>query len=75
MTPKNLKTLITLITPEVAVLPDHVFLRLGMTNPPYILEHLEVEPCYGYKVIWVIRGIITTRIVRVSKVIRVIMVY
>jgi len=24
----------------VEILPDHVMLRLGMTNPPYILEHL-----------------------------------
>ena len=24
----------------VAVLPEHAMLRLGMTNPPYILEHL-----------------------------------
>jgi threonylcarbamoyladenosine tRNA methylthiotransferase CDKAL1 len=24
----------------VAVMPDHCMLRLGMTNPPYILEHL-----------------------------------
>jgi len=25
----------------IAVMPDHVMLRLGMTNPPYILEHLQ----------------------------------
>jgi threonylcarbamoyladenosine tRNA methylthiotransferase CDKAL1 len=25
----------------IEVLPEHVMLRLGMTNPPYILEHLE----------------------------------
>ena len=25
----------------VDVLPEHVMLRLGMTNPPYILEHLD----------------------------------
>lgn len=26
----------------VAVVPDGCMLRVGMTNPPYILEHLEV---------------------------------
>ena len=25
----------------VKILPDHAMLRLGMTNPPYILEHLQ----------------------------------
>jgi threonylcarbamoyladenosine tRNA methylthiotransferase CDKAL1 len=25
----------------VEILPDHCMLRLGMTNPPYILEHLQ----------------------------------
>ncbi|XP_026683415.1 putative uncharacterized protein DDB_G0286901 [Diaphorina citri] len=25
----------------IAVLPDHAMMRVGMTNPPYILEHLE----------------------------------
>ena len=24
----------------IAIMPDHCMLRLGMTNPPYILEHL-----------------------------------
>ena len=28
----------------VDVIPDGCMLRLGMTNPPYILEHLQV--CY-----------------------------
>ncbi len=27
----------------VQVIPDGCMLRLGMTNPPYILEHLEVN--------------------------------
>lgn len=27
----------------IAVLPAHVMLRIGMTNPPYILEHLQVQ--------------------------------
>ena len=27
----------------VAVIPDGCMLRLGMTNPPYILDHLEVR--------------------------------
>jgi threonylcarbamoyladenosine tRNA methylthiotransferase CDKAL1 len=27
----------------IAVLPEHVMLRVGMTNPPYILEHLQVR--------------------------------
>ena len=25
----------------IKILPDHTMLRLGMTNPPYILEHLQ----------------------------------
>lgn len=25
----------------VTILPSHVMLRVGMTNPPYILAHLE----------------------------------
>lgn len=28
------------------LLPDGCMLRVGMTNPPYILEHLEVFTCY-----------------------------
>lgn len=31
-----------LLTQLVHVIPDGCMLRLGMTNPPYILEHLEV---------------------------------
>lgn len=31
----------TLLWKLVAVIPDGAMLRLGMTNPPYILEHLE----------------------------------
>lgn len=27
----------------VEVIPENCMLRLGMTNPPYILEHLEVS--------------------------------
>lgn len=27
----------------VEVIPEGAMLRLGMTNPPYILEHLEVR--------------------------------
>lgn len=27
----------------VEVIPDNCMLRIGMTNPPYILEHLEVS--------------------------------
>ena len=29
----------------IDVIPEGAMLRLGMTNPPYILEHLEV--CYS----------------------------
>jgi len=36
-------TLPQLLWQIVAVLPEGVMLRLGMTNPPYILEHLEVR--------------------------------
>lgn len=25
----------------IKIMPDHTMLRLGMTNPPYILEHLQ----------------------------------
>lgn len=31
----------------VAVMPDDCMLRVGMTNPPYILEHLEVPITYS----------------------------
>eukprot|EP00052_Salpingoeca_macrocollata_P025234 m.229344 g.229344 ORF g.229344 m.229344 type:complete len:1278 (+) comp22398_c1_seq4:1683-5516(+) len=34
-------TLPELLWQIVAVLPDGVMLRVGMTNPPYIMEHLE----------------------------------
>ena len=30
----------------VAVVPDNCMMRLGMTNPPYILEHMEVRVCH-----------------------------
>ena len=30
----------TLLKSIVKIMPDHTMLRLGMTNPPYILEHL-----------------------------------
>jgi threonylcarbamoyladenosine tRNA methylthiotransferase CDKAL1 len=30
-----------LLERTVALLPDHVMLRVGMTNPPFILEHLD----------------------------------
>ena len=29
----------------VKVVPDGCMLRIGMTNPPYIMEHLEVWSC------------------------------
>jgi threonylcarbamoyladenosine tRNA methylthiotransferase CDKAL1 len=31
----------TLLKSIVKIMPDHTMLRLGMTNPPYILEHLQ----------------------------------
>lgn len=31
----------TLLKAIIAIMPDHVMLRLGMTNPPFILEHLQ----------------------------------
>ena len=31
----------TLLKKIIKVLPNHVMLRLGMTNPPFILEHLQ----------------------------------
>lgn len=33
----------TLLWSLVEVIPEGAMLRLGMTNPPYILEHLEVR--------------------------------
>ena len=36
-------TLPELLWKLVEVIPDGAMLRLGMTNPPYILEHLEVS--------------------------------
>ena len=35
-------TLPELLWQLVEVIPDNGMLRLGMTNPPYIMEHLEV---------------------------------
>ena len=35
-------TLPELLWKLVDVIPDGAMLRLGMTNPPYIMEHLEV---------------------------------
>ena len=37
--------IVELLVPLVESLPDHVMLRIGMTNPPYILEHLEAIAC------------------------------
>jgi threonylcarbamoyladenosine tRNA methylthiotransferase CDKAL1 len=34
-----------LLDPLVKLIPDGCMLRLGMTNPPYILDHLEVYTC------------------------------
>lgn len=31
----------TLLKSIISIMPDHVMLRLGMTNPPFILEHLQ----------------------------------
>ena len=31
----------TLLKSIIKVMPDHTMLRLGMTNPPFILEHLQ----------------------------------
>ena len=36
-------TLPALLWQLVAVIPEGCMLRLGMTNPPYIMEHLEVH--------------------------------
>jgi threonylcarbamoyladenosine tRNA methylthiotransferase CDKAL1 len=30
----------TLLKSIIKIMPSHCMLRLGMTNPPYILEHL-----------------------------------
>jgi tRNA A37 methylthiotransferase MiaB len=34
--------IVELMKKIVEVIPDGCMLRIGMTNPPYILEHLEV---------------------------------
>lgn len=31
----------TLLKSIIAIMPSHTMLRLGMTNPPFILEHLQ----------------------------------
>lgn len=31
----------------VAVIPNNAMLRLGMTNPPYIMQHMEVSGVVG----------------------------
>lgn len=36
-------TLPELLWQLVEVIPEGAMLRIGMTNPPYILEHLEVN--------------------------------
>ncbi len=38
-------TLPELLWQLVAVIPDNGMLRLGMTNPPYIMQHMEVRGC------------------------------
>lgn len=37
----------TLLWRLVEEIPEGAMLRLGMTNPPYILEHLEVSTIYS----------------------------
>ena len=34
-------TIVDLLWQIVAIIPENCMLRIGMTNPPYILEHLE----------------------------------
>ena len=34
----------------VKVIPDDCMLRIGMTNPPYILEHLQVHKELQYNI-------------------------
>ncbi len=52
-------TLPQLLWQLVDVIPEGARMRLGMTNPPYILEHLEVNEtqnfsvaCVGWPVQW-----------------------
>ena len=38
-----------LLNELVKVIPEGCLLRLGMTNPPYILDHLDVNfQCFSY---------------------------
>ena len=37
--------IVELLWKIVEIIPDGCMLRIGMTNPPYILEHLEVTLC------------------------------
>lgn len=39
----------TLLWRLVEEIPEGAMLRLGMTNPPYILEHLEVRTVHGHQ--------------------------
>ena len=41
-------TLPELLWQLVEVIPQGARMRLGMTNPPYILEHLEVSSAFKY---------------------------
>ena len=46
-------TLPDLLWQLVAVIPDNCMLRLGMTNPPYILQHMEVGVWLGVELeVW-----------------------
>ena len=47
-------TLPQLLWKLVDVIPDGCMLRLGMTNPPYILEHLEVCDWQCLCLVWVL---------------------
>lgn len=43
-------TLPELLWKLVEIIPEGAVMRLGMTNPPYILEHLEVQhKCFRFQ--------------------------
>ncbi len=43
-------TLPELLWKLVAVVPEGCMIRLGMTNPPYIMEHVKVLYCVTFRV-------------------------
>lgn len=41
-------SIVELLWEIIKVIPEGCWLRIGMTNPPYILEHLEVNETFKF---------------------------